>query len=254
MSGLVQYGHFSGTVQYQHGDRYLQASKIGNLAGFALALVLAGWLFTHPSVFGPQAAQQAPESPPIMMELWEEPPEPVPVAVPAPPVFEEVTEPEPIPEPVPIPDPDPPPEPERAPDPVQAKKPPPPKQKAKPKAQAAPRPETPKVTEAAVPAATPGPKPAPNESKRFVSDFLRLVEKSKFYPNEAKRDNITGTVKVKVSFNGVGDITGISLVTGGHDPILGQAALKTMEKVKARWRGKAGAPDSLVVPIAFKLR
>jgi protein TonB len=160
-----------------------------------------------------------------------------------------------MPETTPIPEPDPAPEPEREPDPVPAKRPPPPKPKAKPKAKTAPRPEPPKATEAAASAALPAPAQAgPGQSDRFVADFLKVVEKSKFFPHEARRHNVTGTVKVRVSFNGAGEITSISLMPGEYDPILGQAALKTMDKAKARWKAKAGAPDSLVVPIAFKLR
>jgi TonB family protein len=86
-----------------------------------------------------------------------------------------------------------------------------------------------------------------------VSEFLRLVERSKYFPHEARRDNITGTVRVRVSFGSGGQITAVNL-TGDYPAVLGQAALTTMDRVRSRWPGKAGGPDSLVVPIAFRLK
>jgi protein TonB len=197
----------------------------------------------------------APRTMAITVEIWEDRAEPQA----APPVFEEVSELEPLPEIAPMADLDPVPEPERIPDPVPVKKPPPPKPKARAKVQSAPMIPSPVAAEAAAPAVatravTTTPKANPNESKKFISDFLRLVEKSKFYPNQARRDNVTGTVKVRVGFTAQGEINSIALVPGDYDQVLGQAALSTMEKVKSRWRAKSGAPNSLVVPIAFKLR
>ncbi|MDR3135368.1 MAG: energy transducer TonB [Deltaproteobacteria bacterium] len=251
MSGIAQYGQLGKAAQFQLSDRYLQASKVGNLIGFVVALAAFGWVIAHPPIFGLPEPQAVDENIPVTMELWEAPPEDLPV-------FEEISELGPIPEPVPIPDPEPEPEPEpapepeRAPEPLPAKKPPPPKPIAKPKAKPAPRPLAPEVTEAAAPAAVP--KATEGDSRKFVSAFLRLVENSKFYPNEAKRQNITGTVKVRVSFNSAGEITGTSLVPGEYHAVLGQAALATVSKAKGRWKPRAGAPDALVVPIAFKIR
>ncbi|MDR1677183.1 MAG: energy transducer TonB [Deltaproteobacteria bacterium] len=259
MSSFAQYGQLNKTANFQLSDRYLQASRLGNIIGFALMLLTVIWLITHPDVFGlPQEAQVA-ENQPIMVELWEEPPPIEPVVVPEPPALEEIAEPEPVPvpEPEPLPEPVPIPEPEVTPEPVperileQIKKPPPPKPKSKPKPKPVPQATAAPAEAAAVPAP---PRADPDASRKFISDFIRLVEKSKYYPNEAKRENITGTVKVKVIFNGSGEITGVSLVSGNYNPILGQAAISTLNKVKGRWRARAGAPNSLVVPINFVLR
>ncbi|MDR2387845.1 MAG: TonB family protein [Deltaproteobacteria bacterium] len=252
MSNVVRLGHFSGPVKFQASDRYSQASKIGNLLGFLMALGLLAWFITHPEIFSPGEPLAPPQDLAITVELWAD--QPALEAEASPPLFEEIPEMEPLPEMAPIADLDPALEPERVADPVPVKKPPPPKPKANPKVPTAQRTPAPLATEAAAPAAVAAPKANPNESKKFISEFLKLVEKNKFYPHQARRDNLTGTVKVRVSFNGQGQISGLALVAGDYPEVLAQAALSTMEKVKSRWPAKPGAPNSLVVPIAFRLR
>lgn len=239
--GHARYGLF-GAAATAGRDRYLQASRIGNYSGLALAMALAAWLVAHPGIAWPPPAG-VPERTAITVSMWEAPEE-------APVDFGEITAPEPIPEPAPMPDFVPPPEPERVAEPVPAKKPPPPRPKVRPRAQPAPGPASPQAAEAAVPAAP----VAQADRDKFVAGFLRLVERSKFYPGQARRDNLTGTVRVRVSFSPLGEITGVSLAPGDYDPVLGQAALATMEKVRGRWKARPGAPGSLVVPIAFRLR
>jgi TonB family protein len=206
------------------------------------------WFFTHPDIFSPSQSLPADKTIQVTVELWEEPP----VVIPDAPLFDEVTSPEEIPVPVPVPEPDPAPIEERVPDPVSARKPPPPKQKPSLRAQTAPKPVATGSSEA-VDMPTP-PRTDSDASRRFISDFLKLVEKSKYYPGQARRDGITGIVKVRVSFSSAGDITGMSLLPGSYDPVLGEAAMTTIDRARSRWKAKAGGPGSLVVPIAFRIK
>jgi protein TonB len=96
--------------------------------------------------------------------------------------------------------------------------------------------------------------PDPALIDRFIADFLRVVEKNKFYPPKAKRVGLTGTVKVRVTFDRQGRVGQITLVAGDYDPELGQGALETIRRAAGRWRPRQGGPEVLVVPIGFKLR
>ncbi|MDR1083473.1 MAG: TonB family protein [Deltaproteobacteria bacterium] len=246
------YGRPEPAGRFQAGDRYPEARRLSNLISLGLAAALTFWLFAHPPGQGGDQAPVILDQTPVTVELWEEPPpEPVPAPEPAPSVEPEPeifpepeSEPEPVHEPEPVPEP--------AVKPVKAKVQPKAKPKSNPK---------PVVTAAAPPVqeakggqdgqAAPG--GDPDESRRFVSEFLRLVERSKFYPHEARRDNVTGTVRVRVRFGSGGQITAVSLI-GDYPAVLGQAALTTMDRVSSRWPGRAGGPDSLVVPIAFRIK
>ena len=98
---------------------------------------------------------------------------------------------------------------------------------------------------------------APNTSKlnsdQFINNFLTLVEKNKYYPKNARRAGLTGTVKVKITFDANGKITSAKLAPGNYHQTLGEAALATIEKAKRHWNPAGGGPQSLTIPINFKL-
>jgi TonB family protein len=95
---------------------------------------------------------------------------------------------------------------------------------------------------------------APISTDKFVADFLRAVERSKFYPAKARREGLTGTVKVRVTFDRQGRVGPVTLIDGDYPPELGQAALETMSRAARRWSPRDGAPEVMVVPIGFRLK
>ncbi|MDR1049923.1 MAG: TonB family protein [Deltaproteobacteria bacterium] len=248
----------AGDVRYLFADRYRQASRLSSLFGLAAGLTLAGlFILRPPDLWETEAFP--PDPAPITMEIMAPPPPP--------PVIEEIiAEPPPEPLPAPVVPMDLSPPEEVVPEPIEDKNSlvepePEPEKKERPRPRERPGPPRPVVSEAAappaetpVPAATAAPRAGGARERKFVREFLRLVEKSKFYPNEARRAGLTGTVKVRVGFDGGGNISGVSLVQGDHDPVLGQAALTTMERVRSRYSPKEGSPDSVVVPIVFQLK
>ena len=228
-------------------DRHREASRLSTALSFGANLTLGFYLLANPQFLTVQMTVIEPE--PISIEVIEMiPPAPEPVVVPEP---EPVVEPEPIIEPGPIVEPKPVVEPAPTPKPAPVPKPKPePKPAPKPKPKALP----PKAESKPAPAPAKAAAPAKAKASNFVGDFVATVERSKFYPKAARQAGITGTVKVRVSFDGSGQITGYSLVSGSYHPSLGEAALSTMAKVKGRWKPKGGGPSSLVVPIGFRLK
>ncbi|MDR1486963.1 MAG: TonB family protein [Deltaproteobacteria bacterium] len=236
-------------------DRYQQASRFGSLTSLGLFVALGLWLALNPLNF--QGAANPNLNPAyIALELFEAPePEIVEPAIPvAPPedMVPELTEPEPMVA-VPEAEPD---EPEVMPFTSEIVPPPPPEKPKEVKRtpiaatpQAAAEPQNTQVA-TSEPTAT----VSASQQEAFISAFVKTVEKNKFYPNEARNKGLTGQVKIRVTFDGQGLISSIELVDGDYPVVLGQAALKTMQTVKKRWQAKLGAPNSLVVPISFKLR
>lgn len=233
-------------------DRYAEATRYSHLACLITTAVAVMFFVVNPNLFISDSPVADPEL--ISVEYMEfSPPAPDPLMLPEdqidPYVEPDPTfEPDPIIEPDefdPLVEPDPffEPEPEPSPNPVLKKEIPKPKKappKAKPEAKAAP---------AAAQASAPARQSAPN----FVSDFVKVVQRCKFYPKSARQAGITGTVKVRVSFDGQGGITNYSLVPGDYHASLGEGAMATMAKVKSRWQPKGGGPSSLIVPIAFRI-
>lgn len=142
------------------------------------------------------------------------------------------------------------PEPEAIPEPK-------PKPKPKPKAQKPKRQETPKqnkdITAQTAPAA-PKAASSPKGKASFISAFTKEVQRCKYYPKSARQAQITGTVKVRVTFDAQGRISGASLVANNYHPSLAEGAMTTINKVKSRWGPKEGGPASLVVPINYEIR
>ncbi|UQZ88036.1 hypothetical protein C4J81_01905 [Deltaproteobacteria bacterium Smac51] len=219
-------------------DRRRDASRWGAALSFAFYLGLGLYLCCNPKIFAAHVGPTEPE--PILIEM-------VSFAEPeskAAPIPEELPEPEPPPATEPAPEPDPIPVPAPQPKPK-------PKKETRPKPTQAPeRKEAPaKSAPAPAPAA-----PSREAQDKFASDFVKAVEKNKFYPKEARKAGLTGTVKVKVTFDGQGFIRSASLLPGSYPAELGEAAMATIEKVKKRWAPKNGGPSSLTVPIGFRLR
>jgi protein TonB len=225
-------------------DRYQQASRFSSLLSVALFVSMGVMLLLNSVRY---VEPGLPESSTDLLELE---------------IFEPAPEPVPIPEEVPIEEPIEEPKPEEVieqtleePDPepfaLEPKPPPPEKPKVVKKKEVKPPTPVPRPASAANPAPTMVVGPTADEQNKFVSDFVRMVERNKYYPREAKRQGVTGQVKVRVSFSPDGAVTSVSLTGGDYPPILAQAATQTMLTVQKRWKPRPGAPPSLTVPISF---
>lgn len=220
-------------------DRELDSSRLSWLINLAAYLVLGGYLWAGAGVLMTEINTiDAPQ--PLAIELVD-----IPVITPAP---EDTSEPRFLEEPrEELP-------PEREPE-AEPQAAPAPKPKPKPK----PKAKKPGPPEQEVSKATPAPTPAKavaakKNSDNFITEFTRAVERNKFYPKAARQAGLTGTVKIRVTFNRQGLITGASLMPGNYPPALGEAAMTTINKVKGRWSPKEGGPSALVVPIGFRLK
>jgi|GEM_PF-6590188 len=224
-------------------DRELDSSRLSWLINLAVYLALGGFFLVRADFLMTEIAT-TPEPEPLAIELMD-----IPVMAPVP---EIIPEPEVTPEPQTIAEPleelQREPEPAPEPEPIPAPK---PKPKPKTKKPEAPVREAQKTTPAPAPAKAMA---APKKTNNFISKFTRAVEKSKFYPKAARQAGLTGTVKVRVTFNSQGLITGAYLIPGNYPPALGEAAMTTINKVKSRWAPREGGPAALVVPISFRLK
>lgn len=91
---------------------------------------------------------------------------------------------------------------------------------------------------------------------KFLSAFLYKVKQELYYPKAAQRGNISGTVKVSITFNASGNVVSYKLAGGDYHKLLGEAALKTIEQVKAVWKPPIapGHQQTIVVPVVFELK
>lgn len=230
------------SIKHKHRNLEKDASILSTLICVLFYLAVFVYIIFSPCFMSAPLASN--ENLPIAIELLE--------MVNLAPVPEEIPEPEAEPpiEPEPEPEVEPLPEPEIIPEPK-------PKPKPKPKAQKPKQQETPnqnknKPTQTA--SAAPQAASSPKGKANFISAFTKEVQRCKFYPKSARQAKITGTVKVRVTFDGQGRISGASLLSGNYHPSLAEGALTTINKVKSRWGPKEGGPVSLVVPINYEIR
>lgn len=92
--------------------------------------------------------------------------------------------------------------------------------------------------------------------EEFLSYFLGLVQKSLYYPRNARKAGITGIVEIKVTFTASGEIKNFALNGKKHSALLGDAALKTMEQVRKDWRPLLNPQkeQSVIIPVSFELK
>ncbi len=90
----------------------------------------------------------------------------------------------------------------------------------------------------------------------FVKAFLQSVQKRLYYPRNAQRAGIYGTVKVSIRFSAEGSIISYQLVSGDYHTTLGEAAITTIDNVKAVWKPPLapGNAQTIIVPIVFSLK
>jgi TonB family protein len=94
-----------------------------------------------------------------------------------------------------------------------------------------------------------------SENQEFMNHFLRLVQKSLYYPKTARKAGISGIVEIKVTFSASGEIKNVGAAGRKYPKILGEAALKTMERVKKDWRPLLNPhkEQSVIIPVSFEL-
>jgi len=247
----------------------------------ALGVSLAMFQDAEPPADSQVAAMEAPPQEPE--------PEPEQVLEPDPaPETEQVPEPEPAePEQVPEPQPEPEPEPDVKPMPEVAPEPIPlarevevkPKPKPKPKparsprvaaAKGEPRRTKPPAPGAPGPATEEGPSvPAVGGDRGVTSatraalegDYLRglqqAIARNRFYPHEARRDEVTGVVVVAFSIQSDGRLGEVRVAKGSGAEALDQAALETLRRLGSYRPIPAGIGRTrwaVRVPIVFNLR
>jgi TonB family protein len=95
-----------------------------------------------------------------------------------------------------------------------------------------------------------------SKNDEFLNYFLRLVQSSLYYPKNARKAGISGIVEIKVIFSDSGEIRGASIAKKNHHKILGDAALKTVERVKRDWHPilKPRREQSVIIPVSFELK
>lgn len=110
------------------------------------------------------------------------------------------------------------------------------------------------------PVKTAGPPAQPQMSQgeydKFLSAFLQKVRQELYYPKAAQRANLSGTMKVYIVFDANGNISSYKLASSNNHKLLGEAALKTIEVVKASWRPPLapGHQQTIVMPVVFELK
>lgn len=90
----------------------------------------------------------------------------------------------------------------------------------------------------------------------FLSAFLAKIRQELVYPRAAQKANISGTVKVNINFDANGNVTSYQLASGNYNKMLGDAAEKTIARVKAAWKPPMvpGKAQTIVVPVVFELK
>ncbi|MDR1941157.1 MAG: TonB family protein [Endomicrobium sp.] len=96
---------------------------------------------------------------------------------------------------------------------------------------------------------------ASQSDDEFLQLFLQTVQALLYYPKHAQKAGITGIVEIKVSFSDSGEIESAQLAGKNHNKILGGGAMKTMERVKNKWRPvlKPQKKQTVIIPVSFKL-
>jgi TonB family protein len=107
-------------------------------------------------------------------------------------------------------------------------------------------PAAPAVTEAA---------PAPTDINSFIGEFRAVIQETLYYPKNARRAGITGEVKVRVVFSADGYVLSYELLEGKYHKSLGNAALTTLEDVRAKWKPplEPGSEQAVIIPIIFEI-
>jgi TonB family protein len=94
-----------------------------------------------------------------------------------------------------------------------------------------------------------------SELDEFINSFLLLVQKHLYYPKNARKAGISGTVEIKIFFDAGGEIENFEIAGGNRRKILAEAALKTLETVKSDWRPQGLVKkQAIVVPVYFELK
>lgn len=215
-----------------------------------LALAYVGWLHAPEIKLMPENKVTVLQIMPMPL-----PPEPLPLIEEFSPQVIEPSDPLPAPEPKPKPveKPKPQPSPKPTPNPVE-ETPPVPPQPVTESFGGAPKVSPEPVKSAAPP--TP-PQMAQGDYDKFLSAFLYKVKQELYYPKAAQRGNLSGTVKVGIVFDAGGQIVSYKLADSGNcHKLLGEAALKTIEQVKAGWKPPLapGHQQTIVVPVVFELK
>jgi|GEM_PF-3213523 TonB family C-terminal domain len=82
--------------------------------------------------------------------------------------------------------------------------------------------------------------------------FLARVDSRKVYPMSARRQNVTGLVRVHVSISGSGGLLSNSIVASSGDSRLDQAALDAV-RASTPFPHQAGDTLTMTIPIRFRL-
>lgn len=148
----------------------------------------------------------------------------------------------------------PPPEPEKVPEPPPEE--PPPEQKPQ---EFVPPPQVSQQ----VPPSPPVPAPVENSAAKVAAEktlygaLAEAVSRKKFYPKAARRNGRTGTVFVRVSISGDGEISGFSVEKSSAHKSLVSGAEETLRRVAEDFSAPTGTRSSLpatfVVPIIYEL-
>lgn len=184
-----------------------------------------------------------PEPPPPVLPIEEFQPQVIEPSVPIP---------APVPKPKPVEQPKPKPSPAPTPKPVES---PPVETSPAPQQAAAPNYSAEPVKAAGPPAQSQ--QMSQGDYDKFLSAFLYKIKQELYYPKAAQRGNISGTVKVSITFDAGGNIASYKLAGGGnYHKLLGEAALKTIEQVKSVWKPPLapGHQQTIVVPVVFELK
>ncbi|MDR2426801.1 MAG: energy transducer TonB [Endomicrobium sp.] len=95
-----------------------------------------------------------------------------------------------------------------------------------------------------------------SKNDEFLNYFLHLIQSSLYYPKNARKAGISGIVEIKVVFSASGEIKSASISGKNHHKILGEASLKTVERVKRDWQPilKPRREQSVIIPVSFELK
>lgn len=115
----------------------------------------------------------------------------------------------------------------------------------------------PAATTTLVPTSTGAPVrlPASQMAAAFQQTLLRHIARFRYYPDEARRDRIQGTVQLMFSMRRDGTVTNVWVeATSGYN-ILDTAAVDTVQRAQPLPRIPFDLPDKLniLVPVAFAL-
>ena len=96
----------------------------------------------------------------------------------------------------------------------------------------------------------------PNRTGEILAALLHVVEARKEYPKQARRQNVEGTLTLKVLLDGRGKITGCTLASNSGKSVLDVAGRKLSEKLVGLEIAAANTGKSLeiLVPVNYSLK